>query len=141
MGMVTIYQYHYPPKFVMVNIYMKESDNGEWICALNIQQEDIVRLFLWPLKWLHFVTFTVLDAKGDLFDGPVPGSNIINYKLVLHMDLTASYYYFIPDDIALIFPAEILIRCIETGRYQLADNQGLNDCTSSATLQCHSPFL
>ena len=76
----------------MVNVYMKESDDGEWICALNIPPEDIARLSLRPLKWLRFVAFAVLGAKGDLFDGPVPGSNIVNYESVSHADLAECYY-------------------------------------------------
>ena len=91
----------------MVNIYMKESVDGGWIRALNIPQEDIARLSLRPLKWLRFVAFAVLGAKGDLFDGPVPGSNIVNYESVLHAELAENYYYFVPDGNALMSPAAL----------------------------------
>ena len=91
----------------MVDIYMKESDDGGWIRALNIPLEDIARLSLRPLKWLRFVAFAVLGAKGDLFDGPVPGSNVVNYESVSHDELAENYYYFVPDGNPLMFPAAL----------------------------------
>ena len=82
---------------IMVSIYMKESDDSKWIRALNIPLGDIARLSLRPLKWLRFLAFAVLGAKSDLYDGPIPGSNIVNYESVSHADLAESYYYFVPN--------------------------------------------
>ncbi|KAF8431058.1 hypothetical protein L210DRAFT_3508028 [Boletus edulis BED1] len=79
----------------MVNIHVRREDNGEWVRGLAIPLEDIQRFSLRPLKWLRFVAFAVLGAKGDLFDAFGAGRNIVNYDTVSVTD--ADGYYFFPD--------------------------------------------
>ncbi|KAF8443814.1 hypothetical protein L210DRAFT_3395087 [Boletus edulis BED1] len=93
---------------------MRESGSGEWIRALEIPLEDIERLSFRPLKWLRFVAFAALGAKGDLFDTSGPDRNIVNYKTVSFTDLAESYY-FVPD-----------------GWYHLVESYGLADYTTSS---------
>jgi len=78
----------------MVNVYVRKGD--EWIHALAIPLEDVRRLSLRPLKWLRFVTFTALGAKGHLSD--TPGGNIVDYENVSLADLAEDgNYYFTPE--------------------------------------------
>ncbi|KAF8431053.1 hypothetical protein L210DRAFT_3651316 [Boletus edulis BED1] len=105
----------------MVNIHVRREDNGDWIHGLKIPLEDIERLSRRPLKWLRFVTFAVLGAKGDLLDAP--DGNIVHYETVSFADLAESYYFF-PD-----------------GRYHLIDSTGLADyITSSISTPRRSTF-
>ncbi|KAF8431066.1 hypothetical protein L210DRAFT_3456430 [Boletus edulis BED1] len=104
----------------MVNIYMRNLSNNQWIRGLEISLEDIERLSRRPLKWLRFVAFAVLGAKGDLLDAP--DGNIVNYNTVSVTD--AESYYFFPD-----------------GRYRLVDSSGLADyITSSISTPRRSTF-
>ena len=91
--------YQVPP---VINFYVKAEN--EWIYALAIALEDINRLSLRPLKWLRFVVFTVVGARGDLFDYKnVPLANIAEND----------NYYFASGDTP---------HC-ETGNYHFADPQ------------------
>ena len=76
----------------MVNIYMHKSDSDQWIRALDIPLEDIKRFTLWPLKWLRFVAFAVLGAKGDLLDSPPPTGGVVDYETPFS-DTAENYYY------------------------------------------------
>lgn len=81
----------------MVSIYTKI--RNQWICVLEIPQEDIRRLSLKPLKWLRFVAFTVLGAKGHLHhdasgDHPITADE---YEAVLEVTDLAEGYHFIPE--------------------------------------------
>jgi len=79
----------------MVNIHLRKGD-GQWIHALAIPLEDIGRLSLRPLKWLRYVTFTAVGAKGHLSD--IPGGNVIDYENVSFADLGEDdNYYFTPE--------------------------------------------
>ncbi|KAF8138962.1 hypothetical protein EV363DRAFT_1445730 [Boletus edulis] len=105
----------------MVNIYMRNLSNNQWIRGLEIPLEDIERLSSRPLKWLRFVAFAVLGAKGDLFD--TPDGNIVHYETVSFADLAESYYFFHD-------------RC-----YHLVDSSGLADyITSSVSTPRRSTF-
>ena len=62
----------------MVNVYVKV--DNQWIHTLAIPLEDIDRLSLRPLKWLRFVVFTVVGARGHLFDAP--DGSLVDYENV-----------------------------------------------------------
>ncbi|KAF8124596.1 hypothetical protein EV363DRAFT_1540456 [Boletus edulis] len=96
----------------MVNILIRKENNGVWIRGLAIPLEDIQRFSRRPLKWLRFVAFAVLGAKGDLFDAP--NGNIVNYDTVSVTN--ADSYYFFPD-----------------GRYHLVDSNALADKITAST--------
>ncbi|KAF8437302.1 hypothetical protein L210DRAFT_3762065 [Boletus edulis BED1] len=105
----------------MVNIYMRNLSNNQWIRGLEIPLEDIERLSSRPLKWLRFVAFAVLGAKGDLFD--TPDGNIVHYETVSFADLAESYYLF------------------HDGCYHLVNSSGLADyITSSVSTPRRSTF-
>ena len=74
----------------MVNIHLLKTDGG-WIHALTIPLQDIARLSLCPLKWLCFITFAAVGAKGNFSEAP--GGNVINYENVLLDDLAEDYYF------------------------------------------------
>ena len=81
----------------MVNVFVKaEAAVGEWIHALAIPLEDIDRLALRPLKWLRFVTFTVVGARGHLFDAP--DGDLVDYENVSLANIAENAnYYFAPE--------------------------------------------
>ena len=91
----------------MVNIHLLIPDS-EWIHALAIPTQDIVKLSLCPLKWLCFITFAAVSAKGDLSEAP--GGNIVNYEDVLLSNL-AEDYYFTPEDNTPPPNHSLLTRC------------------------------
>jgi len=81
----------------MVNIYVREAEAvDKWIHALTIPLQDIDRLSLRPLKWLRYVTFTVVGARGNFFDAP--DGNLVDYENVSLANIAEnSNYYFVPD--------------------------------------------
>jgi hypothetical protein len=85
------------PSPVMVNVFVKaEAAVDEWIHTLAISLEDIDRLSLRPLKWLRFVTFTVVGARGHLFDAP--DGNLVDYENVSLANIAENTnYYFAPE--------------------------------------------
>ncbi|KAG8221119.1 hypothetical protein J3R82DRAFT_2646 [Butyriboletus roseoflavus] len=102
-----------------VHIYLHSQLEGastgtteHWIRALSIPREDIKRFTLYPLKWVHFATFTVCGAKGDL--SATPGGKIVEYDNVSFESLEHKYYY-TPND-----------------TYHLTDYQAFNDGITSS---------
>ena len=82
----------------MVNVYVKV--DNQWIHALVIPLEDIERLSLRPLKWLRFVVFTVVGAKGHLFDAP--DGSLVDYENVSLANIAENdNYYFASEGDAL----------------------------------------
>lgn len=80
----------------MVNIHTRKEGVEEWVHALAIPPQDIHRLSLRPLKWLRFVTFTVVGGRGNLFDAP--DGNLVDYENVSLDDIAESAnYYFVPE--------------------------------------------
>ena len=77
----------------MVNLHLLKTD-GECIHALAIPLQGVARLSLHPLRWLCFITFAAVGAKGDLSEAP--GGNVVDYENVLLNDL-AEDYCFTPD--------------------------------------------
>ena len=86
----------------MVNVHIRKTD-GDWIQALAIPLEDIRRLSLRPLKWLRFVAFAALGAKGHL--SQTPGGNLVDYENVSLADLAEDEnFYFSPEGDAPTHP-------------------------------------
>ena len=82
----------------MVNIHVRAEAEAvdRWIHALAIPLQDIDKLSLRPLKWLRYVTFTVVGARGNLFDAP--DGNLVDYENVSLANIAEnSNYYFVPD--------------------------------------------
>ena len=75
----------------MVNIHLQMTD-GQWVHALSIPCEDIERISaLHPLKWLRFVTFAAVGARGHL--SPITdGNGAVDYEIEL-TDLAEDYYF------------------------------------------------
>jgi len=123
----------------MVNIHVRAEAEAvdQWIHALAIPLQDIDRLSLRPLKWLRYVTFTVVGARGNLFDAP--DGNLVDYENVSIANIAENAnYYFVPDGNAPHFQPfsthSLLTRCYETGNCHFADPQGLNDRVTSSSL-------
>lgn len=81
---------------------------------LSIPLQDIRRLSLRPLKWLHFAAFTVLGAKGNLSE--TAGGDTVDYENVTVGDLAEDKkYYFTPEGKVHIPDYMLLLMCMNRG--------------------------
>jgi len=86
-----------------IRLHLRTQDNN-WILALEVPHGVIQRLSHRPLKWLRFVAFAILGARGHL--SHVPDGPTVNYNDVA---LDVNYYY------------------SPEGEYHLVDLYGFND--------------
>ena len=75
-----------------VNLHLQSGarDANIWLIALTIPVEDIKRLTLRPLKWIRFVAFAVIGARGHLYTS-LEGE-LVDYKTGFD-SLADDYYY------------------------------------------------
>jgi hypothetical protein len=66
--------------------------SDRYVLALKIPVADVSRLSLKPLKWLHYISFAISGAKGDLSTSP--GGSVVNYE---YITLHPQDYYFTKD--------------------------------------------
>lgn len=76
-----------------VNLYLRSGarDANIWLIALTIPVEDIKRLALRPLKWIRFVAFAIVGARGHLHTSPE--RELVDYET--GFDLLADDYYYV----------------------------------------------
>ena len=79
----------------MVDIYLPIE--GQQILTLSTPFSDIERLFLRPVKWLLFVTFTICGVQGDL--SVMPNGPPVNCDSISLDDPLAEAYYYTPEGI------------------------------------------
>lgn len=77
-----------------VNLHLRsgEQDADIWLIALTIPVENIKKLALCPLKWIRFVAFAIVGARGHLRTSPK--GELVDYET--GFDSLADDYYYVP---------------------------------------------
>ena len=80
-----------PPSFVMVEIEIFLSFDGNHVSFLSIPRSVIERLAVFPFRWIRYVMFTICGARGHLLTRPNGPS--VDYDKTEIADAENTYYY------------------------------------------------